>query len=530
MTSWLSVSPPPRFAAECELLGQLHHPHIVQFLGVRVETGSELPELVMEYLPTTLSRYLDTHGALPTETSCTILLQVALGLRYLHEFSPPIIHRDLSSNNVLLTTGMTAKISDLGVAKILDVSPTCAARMTQTQAPGTPTFMPPETMFSRPKYTSKVDIFSFGVLVVHVLSGEWPMPSGTFAEDPHDLYGVVLVTEFERRRESINRISEGHPLLGLIEQCLSNVASCRPVAAEVVHQLLVEHDRVPPRPENGLELLHQVQSQTFRDEVEALRRENVTLRKEIETVRAENDAEMVTATNLRAGLQRDVESLRTELALREERAESVDNEAELVTVCEHFTQELQAVRRASDMLLAEKRRDISLLEGEQLSLESQRAGLQREVESHQTELALREERSRAEIEMVTATNLRAGLQRDVVSLRAELALREERAESVHKEAELVTVREHFTQELQAVRRASDMLLAEKRRDISLLEGEQLSLVSQRAGLQREVESLQTELALREERSRAETESLRAQVQRLTVQPRATPPEASTLQV
>ena len=204
VVDYIPTSPHIRFATECELLGQLHHPHIVQFLGVRVEAGSELPELVMEYLPTTLRRCLDTHGALPAEIGGTILLEVALGLRYLHEFTPPIIHRDLSSNNVLLTTSMTAKISDLGVAKILDVSPGRAARTTQTQAPGTPTFMPPEAMFSRPKYTSKVDIFSFGVLVVHVLSGEWPMPSGAFAEDPHDPNGVVFVTEFERHRESIN--------------------------------------------------------------------------------------------------------------------------------------------------------------------------------------------------------------------------------------------------------------------------------------------------------------------------------------
>ena len=75
-------------------------------------------------------------------------------------------------------------------------------------------------------------------------------------------------------------------------------------------------------------------------------------------------------------------------------------------------------------------------------------------------------------------------------------------------------------ELQAVWRANDVLL----------EREQSSHESQQAGLQREVESLRAELALREERSRAETESLRAQVQRLTVQPRATPPEASTVQV
>ena len=296
----------------------------------------------MEYLPTTLRRCLDTHGALPAEIGGAILLEVALGLRYLHEFSPPIIHRDLSSNNVLLTTSMTAKISDLGVAKILDVSPGCAAQMTQTQAPGTAAFMPPEAMPARPKYTSKVDMFSFGVLVVHTLSGEWPTPSGVYAEDPRDPGRMIPVNEFERRRESIDRIREGHPLLGLIELCLSNVASRRPDAAEVVRQLQAEHVQVPPRPENQLELLQQVQSlragaqHSSREETEALRREseaqreeNAALRREIELLHQNSSAQQSMYEsergNLqaqRAALQRDMEALRAELTLTVERSQT----------------------------------------------------------------------------------------------------------------------------------------------------------------------------------------------------------------
>ena len=93
-------------------------------------------------------------------------------------------------------------------------------------------------------------------------------------------------------------------------------------------QLLVERDRVPPRPENRLELLQQLQSllqqnqslraelqQCSREENEALRREVETLRREIESVRAEKDAEMVSAATL-------VESLRAEQALREERSQA----------------------------------------------------------------------------------------------------------------------------------------------------------------------------------------------------------------
>ena len=83
-----------RFAGECELLGGLHHPCIVQFLGICFEQGSPLPVLVMEYLHTTLSACLERYGVLPEEFSYGILREVALGLRYLHEHSPPIIHRD----------------------------------------------------------------------------------------------------------------------------------------------------------------------------------------------------------------------------------------------------------------------------------------------------------------------------------------------------------------------------------------------------------------------------------------------------
>jgi len=112
-----------RFAGECELLSGLHHPCIVQFLGVCFEQGSPLPVLVMEYLHTTLSACLERYGVLPKEITYGILRDVALGLCYLHELSPPIIHRDLSANNVLLTSSMNAKLSDLGMAKILNLTP-----------------------------------------------------------------------------------------------------------------------------------------------------------------------------------------------------------------------------------------------------------------------------------------------------------------------------------------------------------------------------------------------------------------------
>ena len=335
----------------------------------------------MEYLPTTLRRCLDMHGALPAEIGGGILLEVALGLRYLHEFSPPIIHRDLSSNNVLLTTSMTAKISDLGVAKILDVSPSRATQMTQTQVPGTAAFMPPEAMPARPKYTSKVDMFSFGVLVVHTLSGEWPTPSGVYAADPRDPGRMIPVTEFQRRRESIDRICEGHPLLGLIEQCLSNVASRRPDVAVVVRQLQAEHVRVPPRPENRLELLQQVQSlraevqHSSREENEALRRENEAQREENEALRRENETQR-----------------------RENEAHREENAAQ---------------RRVIELLHQNSSAQQARYESERGNLRAQRATLQRDMVALRAELDLTVQQSQTETE-----SLRAQVQRLTMQPRA----------------------------------------------------------------------------------------------------------------
>ena len=128
----------------------------------------------MEFLPTNLTSCIEQYGILPKEISYFILHDVALGLCYLHSQPPSIIHRYLSSNNVLLTANMKAKISDLGVAKILNLTPLQVSRMTQT--PGTPAYMPPKVMIANPKYDTSVDQFSYDIMMIHMFSGRWPEP------------------------------------------------------------------------------------------------------------------------------------------------------------------------------------------------------------------------------------------------------------------------------------------------------------------------------------------------------------------
>ena len=278
-----------RFKDECLLLSRLHHPCIVQFMGIFYEERpkSDLPVLVMEYLQTNLSTCLATYKTLPKEISYGILRDVATGLRYLHEQSPPIIHRDLSANNVLLTPGMDAKISDLGVAKILNLTP---AQVTQiTQAPGTPCYMPPEALWAKPNYTSKIDSYSYGVLVLHTLCGEWPFPGPAFQDDPKKPGTSIPVSEVDRRREYLEMIGDVE-VLNLIRLCLSNTPDCRPTSSVLLDRISFLHSQIPSSFSNKVEMM-----KTFEEKCKLLANENRTLaarNKALETTVQSKESEM----------------------------------------------------------------------------------------------------------------------------------------------------------------------------------------------------------------------------------------------
>ena len=298
-----------RFAGECELLSGLHHPCIVQFLGVCFEQGSLLPVLVMEYLHTTFSACLERYGVLPKEISYGILRDVALGLRYLHEHSPSIIHRDLSANNVLLTANMNAKLSDLGVAKILNLTPARMTQMTQTKAPGTPCYMPPEALIAKPKYTSKIDIYSYGVLIIHTLCGRWPFPGEAFRSDPRNHDAIIPVSEVERRAEYLQEIGNDHPLIGLIRQCLSNIPTRRPEAPALLERVNDILSTLPKPFANRVEMLQQFEARfqtlidTNQSVNDSLTTETKRYRSEIDFLRAEVERLSVRNPSQQANIQ-----------------------------------------------------------------------------------------------------------------------------------------------------------------------------------------------------------------------------------
>ena len=326
-----------RFAGECELLSGLHHPCIVQFLGVWYEQDSRLPVLVMEYLHTTLSACLERYGVLPEEISYGILRDVALGLCYLHERSLPITHRDLSANNVLLTSNMDAKLSDLGVAKILHLNPGQMTQMTQTKAPGTPCYMPPEALTAKPKYTSKIDIYSYGVLIIHTLCARWPFPEDAFRPNPQNPDIMIPISEVERRAPYLQEIGNDHPLMAVIRKCLSNMAAQRPEAPALLDRINTILSALPQPFTNRLKMLQQLQTMvhqfetriqtltdTYQSEIDSLTQKNrleieskqskiQSLETCIQTLAAANQSMYSEIDSLTRRKQKETESLRAEI-------------------------------------------------------------------------------------------------------------------------------------------------------------------------------------------------------------------------
>ena len=224
------------FLRECERSSRLRHPNIVRFLGIYHPPGARVPSLVMERLHCCLSSLLENNPVIPTGTKLSVLKDVALGLRYLHTHNPPIIHRDLSSNNVLLSKGMEGKIGDLGTARLVD--PERQSKM--TKGPGTVDFMPPEALedITNVYYGKELDVFSFGCVMLHTLSHEWPSPTQAVITDPET--GIVTGgrPEIERRDKYLEKIERrmSDVLIPLIESYLNNLPKNRPSIIQVCDQ------------------------------------------------------------------------------------------------------------------------------------------------------------------------------------------------------------------------------------------------------------------------------------------------------
>ena len=217
---------------------RLDHPNVVRSLGFYFSQESLFPSLVMELLPYCLCKMLE-QKIIPYDYKPFILADVASGLHYLHSNS--IMHRDLTANNILLTEEWTAKIADFGQAKVITLKDFAK----HTSVPGNATYMPPEakplcSSSSAPQqleYNYSIDVFSFGVLILHTYLERFPLIVRETVEPPTSPGLFRRRPPLDYFSQDIESATPGHHIFrSLVERCLEETPGRRPSALELSNE------------------------------------------------------------------------------------------------------------------------------------------------------------------------------------------------------------------------------------------------------------------------------------------------------
>ena len=150
-------------------MASIRHPNVTQFLGLCFIEDARLPLLVMERLEMSLHDLLECAPNLSLPLKLSVLHDTCSGLVYLHSRRPSIVHRDLTARNILITSSMSAKITDFGCSRMIDIIPGQLAKVLSNH-PGTKVYMPPEALNESHRYGPPVDVFSFGHLALYVIT------------------------------------------------------------------------------------------------------------------------------------------------------------------------------------------------------------------------------------------------------------------------------------------------------------------------------------------------------------------------
>ena len=213
---------------EINTMSQLRHPNLLQFIGAVLDHPSGNPMIITEVMDTSLRKAYESKELTP-DPSCrpvilSIMRDVAVGLNYLHCLPDPIIHRDISSANVLLESKgprkWKTKISDFGSAKF--------ARAAVTKAPGAFVYSAPEslqtvtaaaTLHNKKEQTTKMDSFSYGVLLCEMVTCQFPSV---------ETFGSLLQ---QVKRSSPKLLHE------VIISCINEEPGRRPTMLQIIEKL-----------------------------------------------------------------------------------------------------------------------------------------------------------------------------------------------------------------------------------------------------------------------------------------------------
>ncbi|KAK8622843.1 hypothetical protein V6N13_117742 [Hibiscus sabdariffa] len=223
------------FQTEVMLLGRLHHRNLVNLVGYCAEKGQHM--LVYVYMSKgSLASHLysENHVPLSWNLRVYIALDVARGLEYLHDgASPPVIHRDIKSSNILLDQSMRARVADFGLSREEMVDKHAA------NIRGTFGYLDPEYISTR-TFTKKSDVYSYGVLLFELIAGRNPLQGlMEYVElAAMSTEGKVGWEEIvDSRLDGKFDVQELNEIAALAYKCVNRVPKRRPSMRDIVQVL-----------------------------------------------------------------------------------------------------------------------------------------------------------------------------------------------------------------------------------------------------------------------------------------------------